>query len=109
MLTFSSEEILETIRMVEMEGLDIRAVTLSVNTLDCADGDIEVMKRKLFEKVVRTGAKLVEICDGIGRRYGIPIVNRRAAITPVSLVAAATGAKDYPRRFPRQHIARGRI
>ena len=95
MLTFSSEEILETIRMVEMEGLDIRAVTLSIDVLDCADPDMGVLRRKLHEKIARAGGKLCAVCDGIQRRYGIPIVNRRVAITPISLVASATGAKDY--------------
>src|SRR4030042_1509942 len=95
MLTFSSEEILETIRMVEMQGLDIRAVTLSINLLDCADGDAAVLKRKIQDKIVRLGGTLLSVCDGIQRRYGIPIVNKRMATTPISLVAASTGETDY--------------
>jgi hypothetical protein len=94
-ITFSSEEILETIRMVEMQGLDIRAVTLSINTLDCAAGDIDVARMKLSNKIARTGGNLIPVCEGIQRRYGIPIVNRRMATTPVALVASASGARDY--------------
>jgi len=95
MLTFSSEEILETIRMVEMQGLDIRAVTLSIDLLDCADPDEEALRRKIREKIARLGQRLIAICDGIQRRYGIPIVNKRMAVTPISLVASCTHAKDY--------------
>jgi len=95
MLTFSSEEILETIHMVEMQGLDIRAVTLSVNLLDCADPDVEALKRKIRDKIIRLGGRLLSVCDGIQRRYGIPIVNKRMATTPMSLVAASTGITDY--------------
>jgi len=95
MLTLSSEEIFETIRMVEMQGLDIRAVTLSINLLDCADPDIDALCRKIRDKIVRLAQRLVPVCDGIQRRYGIPIVNKRVAVTPISLVAAATGSKDF--------------
>jgi hypothetical protein len=95
MLTFSSEEILETIRMVEMQGLDIRAVTLSLNLLDCAGGDITAVRARMREKILRVGGRLIEVCDGIQRRYGVPIVNKRVALTPISLVASSTGAKDY--------------
>ncbi len=95
MLTFGPEEIFETIRMVEMQGLDIRAVTLSVNLLDCADGDMATLTEKITAKILRMGGRLVSVCEGIERRYGIPIVNKRMAVTPISLVAAATGASDY--------------
>ncbi len=94
MLTITSEEILETIRMVEMQGLDIRAVTLSVNVLDCASEDVSSVASKVREKVCRVAGRLVSVCDGLESRYGIPIVNRRVALSPISLVAASSGACD---------------
>ena len=95
MLTITSEEILETIRMVEMQGLDIRAVTLSINVLDCAADTVDAVGRKVREKVLRLASRLIPVCDGIQSRYGIPIVNKRVALSPMALVAASCGAADY--------------
>ena len=93
-MPFKDEEILETLRMIELESLDIRTTTLGINLYDCADPDLESTCEKIYTKIVHHARNLVEIGEGIARDFGVPIVNKRIAVTPVSLVAAASGAED---------------
>ena len=93
-MPFTDAEILETVRMVELETLDIRTTTLGINLLDCADPDLESTAEKIYTKVVQHAHMLVETADGIAAEYGVPIVNKRIAVTPISLVAAACGSED---------------
>ncbi len=93
-MTFTDREILETIRMVELETLDIRTTTLGISLFDCADPDLESTCEKVYTKVVHHAAGLVDIVDTIHEDYGIPIVNKRIAVTPISWIAAASGAED---------------
>lgn len=93
-MSFTHQEILETVRMVELETLDIRTTTLGINLLDCADPDISSTAEKIYAKVVHHAKHLVETADSVARDYGVPIVNKRIAVTPVSLVAAACGAEN---------------
>ena len=93
-MTFSDEEILETLRMVELETLDVRTTTLGINLLDCADPDLESTCEKVYAKIVHHGKDLVRVADSIAADYGVPIVNKRIAVTPISMVAAASGAHD---------------
>jgi len=90
----SYEEVLETIRMVEMEGLDIRTVTMGINLSDCAHPDVAAMVENIVYKIVRVAKNLVRVVDEVEARYGIPIVNKRIAVTPISSVTAATKADD---------------
>jgi uncharacterized protein (UPF0210 family) len=93
-MTFADREILETIRMVELETLDIRTTTLGISLLDCADADLESSCEKVYAKIVHHGKDLVAVADSIGADYGVPIVNKRLAVTPIAWVAAASGARD---------------
>lgn len=93
-MTFSDREILETVRMVELETLDIRTTTLGINLLDCADPDLESTCEKVYTKIVHHAADLVATAESISDDYGIPIVNKRIAVTPIAWVAAASGARD---------------
>lgn len=74
--------ILETIRMIEEQKLDIRTVTMGISLLDCADSDGEVARRKIYDKITSRAANLVSVCEGIEAELGIPIVNKRIAVTP---------------------------
>ena len=94
LVSFSDREILETVRMVELETLDIRTITLGINLLDCADPDLESTCEKVYAKILHHGKDLVAVADSIGSDYGIPIVNKRIAVTPIAWVAAASGATD---------------
>ena len=93
-MTFTDHEILETVRMFELETLDIRTTTLGINLLDCADPDLEATCEKIYAKIVHHARHLVAISNSITADYGIPIVNKRIATTPISLVAAACGSRD---------------
>jgi len=93
-MSFTDQEILETVRMIELETLDIRTTTLGISLLDCADPDLEATCEKIYTKVVHHARSLVETVEGITVDYGIPIVNKRIAVTPIALVAAACGSHD---------------
>lgn len=93
-MAFTDQEILETIRMVELETLDIRTTTLGISLLDCADPDLESTCEKVYTKIVHHGKNLGAIADSIEDDYGVPIVNRRIATTPVAWIAAPSGAED---------------
>lgn len=93
-MPFTDAEILETVRMVELETLDIRTTTLGINLLDCADPDLESTAEKIYTKVCHHAKNLVEVADSIASDYGVPVVNKRIAVTPISLVAAACGSQD---------------
>src|SRR5262245_28982885 len=80
--------------MIELETLDIRTTTLGISLLDCADPDIESACEKVYAKIVHHAKDLVPVAESIQTDYGIPIVNKRIATTPIALVAAASGAAD---------------
>ncbi len=89
------ENILETVRMIQEENLDIRTITMGISLFDCADPDGPASREKVRRKITRYAARLVKVGQEIEEEYGIPIVNKRLAVTPISLVAAATSEKDY--------------
>jgi uncharacterized protein len=89
------EEILETIKMVQEEKLDIRTITMGISLRDCSDADHRVSCRKIYEKITRMAGALVATGEEIAREYGLPIVNKRISVTPIALVAEASSAEDY--------------
>ncbi|MBI4292083.1 MAG: PFL family protein [Betaproteobacteria bacterium] len=92
---FSPQEIIETIRMVQMENLDIRTITMGISLRDCAHPDLAVASRKAYEKICRLAEKLVASGDEIAREYGIPVINKRISVTPIALVAESSEAESY--------------
>lgn len=91
----NSSEILQTIDMIDQQHLDVRTVTMGISLLDCADRDISVCCERIYEKICRRAEKLVETGCAIEREFGIPIVNKRVSVSPISLVAASCTAEDY--------------
>ena len=91
----NSSEILQTIEMINQQHLDVRTVTMGISLLDCADSDMKSCCDKVYEKICRRADKLVETGCAIEREFGIPIVNKRVSVTPISLVAASCRAEDY--------------
>ncbi len=81
-------EVIETNKMIEQENLDVRTITLGISLLDCADPDLKELNRKIYDKITRVAKDLVATGDKIQREYGIPIVNKRISVTPISLVGA---------------------
>ena len=88
-------EILQTIAMIDQQHLDIRTITMGISLLDCADTDITRSCTKVYDKICRLAGRLVRTGEDIEAEFGIPIVNKRVSVTPISLVAAGTGARSY--------------
>ncbi len=75
--------------MIEQENLDVRTITMGISLLDCADTDLDVLCRNIYDKLLRYAGGLVKTGEDISREFGIPIVNKRISITPISLVGAS--------------------
>lgn len=86
---FNTHDILETITMIQDENLDIRTVTMGISLLDCIDSDIDKACSKVYDKITRYAKDLVPVCNRIEHKYGIPIINKRIAVTPIAMLAAA--------------------
>ncbi len=84
-------DILETIKMVDDQNLDVRTITLSLSLLDCADSDGKAAERKVYEKIMRRAGNLVKVGEKLSSELGIPIVNKRISVTPISLVGSPSG------------------
>ena len=82
-------EVFETNKMIEQENLDVRTITMGISLLDCADKDLEVTCKKIYDKITTLARDLVKTGEEISREFAIPIVNKRISITPISLVGGA--------------------
>jgi len=89
------DDILQTIEMLQNEHLDVRAVTMGLDLFDCTDRNIDTVCSMAREKIIRHGVPLLEACRQISRRYGIPIVNKRIAVSPIANVLAGHGIDDF--------------
>ena len=87
-------EIAETLAMVSKQHLDIRTITLGLNLRGCTDADIDVMARKVYDRMTTAAEQLVPTAEQLEREYGIPIVNKRISVTPIAEICAATDAAD---------------
>ena len=85
----NSHDILETINMIDHENLDVRTITMGISLLDCIDDDINKACRKVYDKICRYAENLVKTGEDISKEYGIPIIHKRIAVTPVAMLAAA--------------------
>jgi len=90
-------EVNETNKMIEQEKLDVRTITLGISLLDCCDADLDALNRNIYDKVTRLAKDLVSTGREIELEYGIPIVNKRIAVTPIALVVgrACTSREDF--------------
>jgi uncharacterized protein (UPF0210 family) len=86
----NSHEIFETINMISNENLDIRTITLGISLRDCAHPDMDELCRRVYEKITSVARNLVKTGEDIERDYGIPIINKRIAVTPISIIAEST-------------------
>ena len=84
-------DILETIKMITEEHLDIRTITMGISLLDCASEDLGRCADKIYDKVTRRAEKLVAVGEDLEKEYGIPVINKRVSVSPISSVAAACG------------------
>ncbi len=89
-----TKDILETITMIQDENLDIRTVTMGISLLDCIDSDIDKACDKVYNKIIKMAKNLVPVCKEIEKEYGIPIINKRISVTPISIICGACDKKE---------------
>ena len=82
-------EVNETNQMIEQENLDVRTITLGISLMDCIDGNLDRLNRKIYDKITAAARNLVETGREIEEEYGIPIVNKRISVTPIAMVGGA--------------------
>ena len=95
MSMINTKDILETIKMIEEEHLDIRTITMGISLRDLASDDVNVLADKIYDKVTRRAEKLVATGEQIERELGIPIINKRISVTPIAMIGAVTTANSY--------------
>ena len=93
----NTADILETIHMIREENLDIRTVTMGISLYDCVSDDIDRLCANVYDKIMSSAKNLVSCCEGIEKLYGIPIVNKRVSVTPVSQIGGAATSENYVR------------
>ena len=91
----NTREIMETIKMIDDEHLDIRTITMGISLLDCIDSNAEKACEKIYKKITHLAKDLVKTGEDISRQYGIPIINKRISVTPISMIAGASDADNY--------------
>lgn len=95
MSIISFEDVLETINMIKEENLDIRTITMGISLYDCAGDDIDTVCDRVYEKITTRARDLVKVGCDIEKEYGIPIINKRVSVTPVSLIGGRYTKDDY--------------
>ena len=90
-------EVNETNKMIEQENLDVRTITMGISLLDCIDSDVDQVNEKIYQKIKKYAANLVETGEEIAKEFGIPVVNKRISVTPIALVggSACKTIDDY--------------
>lgn len=93
-MAITAEEVAETLNMVTEQHLDIRTTTMGISLMGCADENLERMCTKVYDHITHTAEHLVPVAESLEREYGIPIVNKRIAVTPIAQIAAACPNAD---------------
>ena len=93
----NTNDILETINMIKQENLDIRTITMGISLLDCISDDKSRLETKIYDKITKSAKDLVKTALDLEHTYGIPIINKRVSVTPISLVGADFGPDEYVR------------
>ena len=88
---YNNREIMETIRMIEEQNLDVRTITMGISLIDCMDTDIDKSCQKVYNKIYKYAKDLVKVGESISKKYGIPIINKRVAVTPISMLVGVSG------------------
>ncbi len=91
----NTSDILETINMIRQENLDIRTITMGISLFDCVSEDEDRLCTRVYDKITRCARELVPTGEAIERQYGIPIVNKRVSVTPVSLIGGTLSPEGY--------------
>src|SRR3972149_4479478 len=99
-MEYTLEEVMETVRMTLYHNFDIRTVTLGINLKDCIHSDLETFRSNIYEKVTEYGKRLVLEAGRLEDKYGIPVINKRISVTPVSLIIESC-SEDAPMEIAR--------
>ena len=89
------QDVLETNQMIQKNNLDVRTITMGISLLDCCASDGKTLCKNIYDKITKYGEHLVETGEAISREYGVPIINKRVSVTPISLVAGASDLTSY--------------
>ena len=93
----NTRDILETIKMIREENLDIRTVTMGISLFDCISDDPDRLEKKIYDKITTSAKRLVSVCESLEKTYGIPIVNKRISVTPISYVGPGLSPDGFVR------------
>ena len=96
-------EVYETNQMIEQENLDVRTITLGISLLDCIDSDLNQLNENIYKKITAVAENLVATGEQIEKEFGIPIVNKRISITPISLIGGSACKKPVSYTHLRAH------
>lgn len=88
-------EVQETNKMIREMNLDVRTITMGISLMDCAHSDLAVFNRNIYDKITRLGENLVKTGEDLERQFGIPIVNKRVSVTPISIAAGGLKTDSY--------------
>jgi len=88
-------QIMETVKMLDDEKLDIRTITMGISLLDCCDSDGKRARQRIYEKIMRTAGNLVKVGEDLEIEYGVAIINKRISVTPISIIAGASKDENY--------------
>ncbi|MCD7894140.1 MAG: PFL family protein [Erysipelotrichaceae bacterium] len=86
----NSYEVAQTNKMIEQENLDVRTITIGISLLDCIDSNVDILCQNIYDKIIRIASNLVVTGENIEKKYGIPIVNKRISVTPISIIGASS-------------------
>jgi len=91
----NNSDVLETINMIHSENLDIRTITMGISLFDCVSDDTDILCQRIYDKITHTAERLVVTGQDIEKKYGIPIINKRVSVTPISLIGGRADADGY--------------
>ncbi|MBR3289452.1 MAG: DUF711 family protein, partial [Clostridia bacterium] len=92
--TLNTKDILETIRMIQEENLDIRTITMGISLLDCCDSDMDRLCDRVYDKITRRAERLVATGEQMEKEYGVPIIHKRISVTPAAMILASAEKKE---------------
>ena len=98
-MEYSLDEVMETVQMTLYHNFDIRTVTLGINLKDCINSDLDIFKENVYDRVSGYGRRLIQQAQELEDKYGIPIINKRISVTPVSLIIEACAEPDAPHQI----------
>lgn len=98
-MEYSLEEVMETVQMTLYHNFDIRTVTLGINLKDCINSDLDIFKENVYDRVSGYGRRLILEAQKLEDKYGVPIINKRISVTPVSLIIEACTEPDAPQQI----------